>query len=344
LLALLAAQAAVPAPCPANEPCEVPLRFSTPALGRLLAGRDDAWWISGDILTIVARREGAAMLCCAVQRPLRPVGDGLQALAVRIPEIESAILDIMVIPTRAEPNLEPVWRGSRAPSAPPRSPLSEIATSFHPIDSTILGQRRGIIVYVPPGLPEGRRVPVVYASDGLMDNFTQIADAMIRRRDVAPFILVGIGPGSGPSACAANWCTARNREYMVDLPDPAVGRFDLQARFVIEEVIPFVETHYPALPRREARTVMGQSAGGAWALSRAPAARDAARLGNARLFLAAGRMEGNDRLLTGEAAGRARDAGAQVRLLLPNSGHSMGTWETAFAEALPWLFPPAREP
>lgn len=349
----------MPASCPANEPCEVPVALSATGAAQLLGNRPETWWLNGDILTVVARREGEATLCCAIQQPLHPIGGGLQTVSVRVPDIASAILDILVIPPVGETNLDPVWRGSRAPPVPDRSDIAEVSTTNHTIDSAILHQSRDIFVYVPPGLAAGQRVPVIYVADGLLDNFTRIADAAIRKGRAAPVILVGIVPGTGPAVCPEHWCTARNREYLVDIPNPAIGRFDVQDRFVTEEVIPFVESHYPALPGRDARAIMGQSAGGAWAVTMAarhpdlfskaiafsvawePAARQAGGLRRIQLFLAAGRMEGEDRLFTMEADRLARGAGADVRLTLPNSGHSMGTWETGFAEALPWLFPPA---
>src|SRR5205085_5986515 len=268
ILAALAliAQAAAPAPCPANEPCEVPFALSATAAATRLGNRPDIWWLDGDILTVVARREGEATLCCAIQQRLHPIGPGLQAVSMRVPDVTSAILDILVIPPVGAPNLDPVWRGSRAPPAPDRSDIAEVSTVNHTIDSTILHQPRDIFVYVPPGLAAGQRVPVIYVADGLLDNFTRIADAAIRKGRAAPVILVGIVPGTGPAVCPEHWCTARNREYLVDVPDPAIGRFDVQDRFVTEEVIPFVEGHYPVLPGRNARAIMGQSAGGAWAL------------------------------------------------------------------------------
>lgn len=349
---------AAPAHCPDEQPCEVPLAISAPAAEALLGARPETWWVNGAILTVIARRDGEATLCCSIQAPLHPIGRGLQAVSVRVPDIATAILDIVVVPPVGEPNIDPVFRGRQAPPDPERSPLAGLSLAGHILDSPNLGGRRGIRVYVPTGLAEGQRVPVIYVADGLMDGFVQIADAAIRAGRARPVILVGIYPPNGPAACAESWCTARNLDYLVDPPDPALSRFDAQARFVVEEVVPFVESHYPALAEREARAVMGHSSGGAWALAMAArypgvfgkaiafsvgwmaAARMASRLDRARLFLAAGGMESSYRTGTEEAARLARAAGADLRFLMPNSGHGSGTWDIGFAEALAWMFPP----
>lgn len=362
-LALAATQAAAtPAePCPADRICEVPLAISPAAAERLLGSRGEIWWINRDVLTVVARREPQATLCCAVQRPMRPIGRGLQAVSVRIPDIDSAILDVVVIPTTA-PNLDPVWRGPAAPREPERSPLESVPISTFDLDSVHLGGLRRIAVYVPPGLAEGRHVPVIYMADGMMDSIRQIADAAIRSGRSGPVVLVGLPPGSGVPACPETRCNPRNQQYLIDIPGatPEQSRFDAHARFVLEEVIPYVESHYPVRRDRESRAAMGSSSGGAWAVTMAarfpetfgkvialsvgwtPAVRAAAALGNARVFLGAGRLESASFLSgTTEAAALARAAGADAWFLTINSGHGYSTWDIAFAEALVWMFPPA---
>jgi enterochelin esterase-like enzyme len=358
LLALSAAQAE-PEPC--VRVCDVVLPISPAAAEALLGDRPYIWWIQGNVLTVVARREGEASLCCAIQRPLHPIGRGLQAISVRIPDIETAIVDVDVMPNdRHDP--APVWRGPAATPAPEQNRVPSGQLSGHRFDSAILGQRRGILVYVPPGIAEGQRVPVIYIADGLASEFGAIANAHVRSGHSAPVILVGIdNAGSSRDFSCVPRCDPRSQEYLIDIPNatPAESRFDTQARFILEEVIPFVESHYPVMRTREGRTTMGYSSGAAWAVTMAarhpemfgnviglslgwqPAAATASLLGHDRVYLGAGRLEAGRFLArTSEAAERARSAGADVTLVTPNGGHDFAMWDILFADALVWLAPP----
>ncbi len=88
LVALAVTLAAVapiaPVRCPTDQVCDVPLNLSPVAVEALLGSRSEAWWIAGSVMTVVARRDGQAETCCAIQRPLHPIGGGLRAMAVRI--------------------------------------------------------------------------------------------------------------------------------------------------------------------------------------------------------------------------------------------------------------------
>ena len=83
-----------PESCQPDRPCEVRLNLSATAIDALIGPRTEAWWINADVLTVVARRESGATLCCAIQRPMRAIGRDLQTVSVRIPDIDSAIFDI----------------------------------------------------------------------------------------------------------------------------------------------------------------------------------------------------------------------------------------------------------
>lgn len=364
-MSLAVALAMAAAPCPANQPCEVPVALSIPAVEALLGRRSEAWWINGEILTVIARRDGEAQLCCTLQTALRPIGRGLQAVSVRIPDIANTIIDVVVIPPLGPPNLDPVWRGPQAPPAPPRSDAAAVRarTFSHEIDSAYLGERRGFFIYVPVGIADGQRVPVIYMPDGGWDDFYRIADAMARRGQASPVIMVGIDDGHGRPACPEVRCDLRSQELLLDIPDatPAQSRFDAQARFTLEEVMPFVESHYPVRRDPAGRAVLGWSSGGAWALSMAalhpdifgnvvalsvgwaPAARLAPRLRQGRALFAVGRLEEERfRERTAEAAAQARTAGAEVRMRVLPGGHAHSSWELALAEALSWMFPSTR--
>jgi enterochelin esterase-like enzyme len=345
----------------------VPLALSATSVERLLGGRTETWWINGDILTVAARRENGAELCCAVAAPLHPIGPGLQAVSVRIPDIDSAILDVVVLPPVGALNIEPVWRGPNAPPAPPRADAAavEARTYYHAIDSAALGEQRGFSVYVPEGIRDGERVPVIYMPDGGWPNFYRIADAMARNGRAGKVIMVGIAEAARPSGprCRERYCDLRSQELLIDLPGapPGETRFDRRARFTLEEVIPFVESHYPVRRDPAGRAVLGWSNGGAWALTMGAlhpdlfgnvialsvgwegAVRRAPLLRHGRAMFAVGRFEDEEfRGGTARAAELARQAGADVRLRILPGGHAHSSWELAVAEALAWMFPPAR--
>jgi predicted alpha/beta superfamily hydrolase len=130
-----------------------------------------------------------------------------------------------------------------------------------------LHNRRDLIVYTPPGYQEqtAKRFPVLYLHDGqnLFDGTTsfipgqdwhvaQTADACINGREVAPLIIVGMYNTN-----------ARVREYTpTKVPKLGGGRADRYARFLVEEVKPFVEREYRVLPGFRHTGIGGSSLGG----------------------------------------------------------------------------------
>ena len=133
--------------------------------------------------------------------------------------------------------------------------------------SRFLRNQRDLIVYTPPGYAEqtARRFPVLYLHDGqnLFDGTTsfipgqdwhvgQTADACINSRAVEPLIIVGMYNTK-----------ARVREYTpTPVPKLGGGRADRYARFLVEEVKPFVEREYRVLPGVRHTGIGGSSLGG----------------------------------------------------------------------------------
>lgn len=137
----------------------------------------------------------------------------------------------------------------------------------HDFPSAFLGNSRALAIYLPPGYDEEphRRYPVLYLHDGqnLFDAATaafgiawevdRTADRLIREGRIQPVILVGI------------YNTSERIDEYTPHPDPrrqqgGLGR--LYARFVAEEVKPFIDRHYRTLPGREQTGVAGSSLGG----------------------------------------------------------------------------------
>jgi predicted alpha/beta superfamily hydrolase len=133
--------------------------------------------------------------------------------------------------------------------------------------SAALGNRRTLIVYLPPGYgdEEERAYPVLYMHDGqnLFDagtsfigvewNVDETLERMIPHDEVAPLIVVGI-------------CNTSEREFeytpVQDRNRGKGGGADRYATFIIDEVKPFIDANYRTLPGREHTGIMGSSLGG----------------------------------------------------------------------------------
>jgi predicted alpha/beta superfamily hydrolase len=138
---------------------------------------------------------------------------------------------------------------------------------YHPeFPSEYLGNTRTLAVYLPPGYGSepGRRYPVFYLQDGqnLFDPATafggvpwradETADRLIRARTIEPAMLVGIANTDrrleeyGPKAI-------RRRVAGRDFP---------YARFLVDEVKPFIDRTYATKPERKHTAIGGSSLGG----------------------------------------------------------------------------------
>jgi predicted alpha/beta superfamily hydrolase len=141
------------------------------------------------------------------------------------------------------------------------------ARTYDALRSTVLGNTRGVWIYLPPSYDENRvaRFPVVYMHDGqnLFDPraaFGGVAwdadEAMDRGAEdgsLREAILVGVENTA-----------ARIDEY-TPTRDPMVmggGRGDLYLRFLVDELKPMIDRTYRTLPDREHTVVMGSSLGG----------------------------------------------------------------------------------
>jgi predicted alpha/beta superfamily hydrolase len=133
--------------------------------------------------------------------------------------------------------------------------------------SRFLRNQRDFIVYTPPSYQAqpARRFPVLYLHDGqnLFDGATSFipgqdwrvgpaTDDGIRSGAVEPLIIVGIYNTK-----------ARIREYTpTHVPKLGGGRADRYAKFLLEEVKPFIDREYRTLPGSENTGIGGSSLGG----------------------------------------------------------------------------------
>lgn len=115
------------------------------------------------------------------------------------------------------------------------------------VPSRLLGGSRRVQVYLPRAYDASpaERYPVLYLQDG-SDYITrgravQVADNLVARKKIAPFIIVFIDP------------TDRMKEYWAN---------DLFADFLATELAPFVDGRFRTRRAREARALLGASLGG----------------------------------------------------------------------------------
>jgi predicted alpha/beta superfamily hydrolase len=133
--------------------------------------------------------------------------------------------------------------------------------------SRFLRNNRDLIVYVPPGYDEQpfTKFSVLYLQDGqnLFDRATSFAgqdwnvhgaaDDLIGTGAVQPLIIVGI----------YNTGKSRVNEYApTKAPKLGGGRADRYAKFLIEEVMPFIHREYRAAADPRATGIGGSSLGG----------------------------------------------------------------------------------
>jgi predicted alpha/beta superfamily hydrolase len=133
--------------------------------------------------------------------------------------------------------------------------------------SRFLRNQRDLIVYLPPGYDEQpfTRLPVLYLHDGqnLFDRATAFggqdwnvhgaADHMIGVGAVRPLIIVGI----------YNTGRSRIHEYTpTKAPKLGGGRADRYGKFLIEEVMPFVQREYRVSADPRITGIGGSSLGG----------------------------------------------------------------------------------
>ena len=133
--------------------------------------------------------------------------------------------------------------------------------------SRTLRNQRDLIVYLPPGYDEQpwRSFPILYMHDGqnLFDRATAFggvdwnvqgaADHLIHSGAVQPLIIVGI----------YNTGKSRIAEYTpVKAPKLGGGRADRYAKFLVQEVMPFINKTYRVLPQPSSTGIGGSSLGG----------------------------------------------------------------------------------
>jgi predicted alpha/beta superfamily hydrolase len=157
-------------------------------------------------------------------------------------------------------------------SAEARTPsLTGDVRHHREFESKILGNKRDVVVYLPPQYESepGRRYPVLYMHDGqnVFDGATsylpnrewradEAAEALIRAGMVEPLIIVGVA--NAGMARADEFLPTRAKRGDVEMG----GRADDYGRFLTEEVKPFIDRTYRTKPGAKDTGLCGSSFGG----------------------------------------------------------------------------------
>ena len=227
------------------------------------------------------------------------------------------------------------------------------------IDSEPLGPGRRVTVYRPPAYRATRRYPLLVVHDGgdylEYARFQTVLDQLIARHEIPAMIVAFTHPGD------------RTAEYSAD---------EGHARFVADELVPWMEGAYPLLDGAASRGLVGASLGGVAALHTA-----LARPGCfGRLLLQSGSFAFTDigphghgpvfdRIVTMVNGFRAdpvapaarvfvsvgvyeslvaenralvpvlRRSGAEVQFVESRDGHNWENWRDRLRDGLSWLFP-----
>ena len=134
-------------------------------------------------------------------------------------------------------------------------------------DSELLGLNRRMTVYTPYGYETSKKTkyPVLYLLHGgggdeeawtSMGRTAQILDNLIEKGLAEPMIVVM--PNGNPGQQAA--CTLNLPAKDISYRDPAYANAYVTS--LVQEIIPFIEKNYRAIPKKEARAIAGLSMGG----------------------------------------------------------------------------------
>ncbi|HEX4795384.1 MAG TPA: alpha/beta hydrolase-fold protein [Humisphaera sp.] len=132
-------------------------------------------------------------------------------------------------------------------------------------DSKSLGTRRQMRVYTPPGFSADRKYPVLYLLHGLGNTSTewtqrarapQIVDNLLADGKIKPLII--IFPSGDATATVDNPGGGGRAQAGYGMP------FEND---LLNDVIPYVESHYPVLADRSHRALAGMSMGGGQTLN-----------------------------------------------------------------------------
>lgn len=132
--------------------------------------------------------------------------------------------------------------------------------------SKTVGTHRKALIYTPPGYSEGNKYPVLYLLHGIGGDEREwlnnghpqvILDNLYSRNKIEPMIVV-----------LPNGRAMKDDRATGNMMDPEkVQAFATFEKDLLNDLIPFIEKHYPVITDRESRALAGLSMGGGQSLN-----------------------------------------------------------------------------
>lgn len=266
------------------------------------------------------------------------------------------------------------WADQSASKEPQKKSTRTGDIRTHPFHSRHLNNDRKLWIYLPPNyeIDRSTRYPVFYLQDGqnLFDAATsfagewhadETAQSLIEQKKIQPLIVVGIENTKD-----------RIAEYtpVADTSHPGGGQGNLYARFLIEEVKPFIDHTYRTLTDRDQTAIGGSSLGALislhiaathpdtfsrvaaispaiwWADRNILKTLDTDALKHTKIWLDIGTRES----MGPEASQSVADLRAAAEILhkhgvdhtlqiIDNAPHNESAWSARFGQVLTFLFP-----
>ena len=214
------------------------------------------------------------------------------------------------------------------------------------IESTCLGERRAVTIFLPPNHDSANRAPIVFCADGqTIATFSKRIERDISDQELREVVLVGVHSSQ-----------QRSPEYIVNEDDL---RFRLHEQFFTEELPDWLCVEFGLATDRNRTGVFGFSHGGAFALTMASRHRELFGLVIAfsttgefeqfeiteqstvpapRFYLSAGTREKPLLKTTRRIASQLRRLNVEHVITERLAGHERGYWETELPIALRWGF------
>ncbi len=151
------------------------------------------------------------------------------------------------------------------PATPPvHTASAQVQVLTPPLPMQALARQRTIRLYLPPGYAQGdKRYPVLYVHDGqnLFDAATgyagewQVDETLDRLAASGRLELIVVGIDNGGAF--------RNQELSPFVhSDIPISEGEAYLKFIVEELKPFIDSHYRTMPDRDHTGLMGSSLGG----------------------------------------------------------------------------------
>lgn len=331
--------------------CRRNVDYAPETIERHLAETDFAYWINEAELNLLARSDADAVrLTGTIQEGMFPLFDTDETTywgaSYRLPNIDQSILNLSL--RNGPPNSPKLnFVGPNAPNISTYSDELEGNFEVATIDSLHLNSKRNLHIYTPPNNKISNQMPIVFMADGQwIEQYVQIADALISKNTIRPILIVGIANGVDPKE--RHTAGLRGKEYLQGWDEDA---FDAHENFFLKEAIPYVEKRFSVSDDRQDRLLHGYSNAGAWVITMANkhanlvghvaassvsgvVDQDFRQADGVKFYLQAGYYEPLFLEPTKIACFEAKQAGLNCSMAAYYAGHTGAIWKHHFEKVL----------